>query len=82
MFAYGQTGSGKTFTISGLEKLVVEEMMAFDRTKESRKVFITIVELVGNAGYGKSIISIPPDSHVYRYHLYSRRHFKQTVTAD
>jgi kinesin family protein 2/24 len=27
LLAYGQTGSGKTFTVSGMEKLVVEKLM-------------------------------------------------------
>jgi kinesin family protein 2/24 len=27
LLAYGQTGSEKTFTITGLEKLVVEKLM-------------------------------------------------------
>lgn len=54
LFAYGQTGSGKTFTVSGLQKLVVEELMACVRATTSTKVSVTIVELAGNAGYGKT----------------------------
>ncbi|CAM1501497.1 Fc.00g034810.m01.CDS01 [Cosmosporella sp. VM-42] len=50
LFAYGQTGSGKTFTVSRLESLVAEELM--DGTLEGeRKVYITIIELAGNAAH-------------------------------
>lgn len=48
IFAYGQTGSGKTYSISGLEKLVAEALTsgALDGT---RHMYISIVELAGNA---------------------------------
>lgn len=54
LFAYGQTGSGKTFTISGLEKMVVQALMEADDSDKS-KIFITIVELAGNSAYGASL---------------------------
>ncbi|KAF7560208.1 hypothetical protein G7046_g3924 [Stylonectria norvegica] len=50
LFAYGQTGSGKTFTVSGLEALVAEELMS-GALEGTRKIFITIIELAGNAAH-------------------------------
>ena len=52
LFAYGQTGSGKTYTISRLEQLVAEEMMGGSLEGE-RNVYVTIIELAGNAGHGE-----------------------------
>ncbi|UNI15936.1 hypothetical protein JDV02_002420 [Purpureocillium takamizusanense] len=50
LFAYGQTGSGKTYSISGLEKLVAEALMGGSLGGE-RKVYLSIVELAGNASF-------------------------------
>ncbi|PNY25001.1 Kinesin-like protein [Tolypocladium capitatum] len=51
LFAYGQTGSGKTFTVSGLEKLVAQSLMDGSLEGE-RRIYITIIELVGNSSFG------------------------------
>lgn len=56
LFAYGQTGSGKTFTVSHLERLVAEELMGGGLEGE-RKVYVTIIELAGNAAHGTLRIS-------------------------
>ncbi|KAH6689709.1 P-loop containing nucleoside triphosphate hydrolase protein [Plectosphaerella plurivora] len=48
IFAYGQTGSGKTFTISGLEDLVAKALTS-DSLEGTREMYISIVELAGNA---------------------------------
>jgi kinesin family member 2/24 len=53
LFAYGQTGSGKTYTISQLEQLVTAQMMS-DERRGTRNIFITIIELAGNAAFGTS----------------------------
>lgn len=58
MFAYGQTGSGKTFTVSGLEQLVAGSLLDGDLEGE-RKIFVCIVELAGNAAFGK-MPTLPP----------------------
>lgn len=62
LFAYGQTGSGKTYTISRLEQLVINALMSSggddndnddDNRRSnltgSRKIYLTIIELAGNA---------------------------------
>jgi kinesin family protein 2/24 len=65
LFAYGQTGSGKTFTISRLQQLAVQSLM--DGSLEGqRQVYITIVDLAGNAAHdllnSRQPISILDDS--------------------
>lgn len=50
LFAYGQTGSGKTYTISHLERLVAEEMLS-GSLEGQRNVYVTIIELAGNAAH-------------------------------
>lgn len=50
LFAYGQTGSGKTFTISRMQQLIAETMMN-GRLEGQREVYITIIDLVGNAAF-------------------------------
>ncbi|KAF2649453.1 P-loop containing nucleoside triphosphate hydrolase protein [Lophiostoma macrostomum CBS 122681] len=50
LFAYGQTGSGKTFTVSRLEELVAETLMKGDLGGE-REIYMTIVDLAGNAAF-------------------------------
>lgn len=50
LFAYGQTGSGKTFTISRVEELVAETIMNGNLEGE-REVYLTIVDLAGNAAF-------------------------------
>ena len=50
LFAYGQTGSGKTFTVSRLEQLVAETLM--NRSlKGEREVYMTVIDLAGNAAF-------------------------------
>ncbi|KAH8168732.1 kinesin motor domain-containing protein [Sarocladium implicatum] len=48
LFAYGQTGSGKTYTVSQLQRLLAAELMSGE-LPGTRKIFITIIELAGNA---------------------------------
>ncbi|TVY27134.1 Kinesin-like protein [Lachnellula hyalina] len=50
LFAYGQTGSGKTFTVSRLEQLVTETLMN-GSLKGEREVYMTIIDLAGNAAF-------------------------------
>jgi kinesin family protein 2/24 len=50
LFAYGQTGSGKTFTVSRLEQLVAETLMD-GSLKGEREVYMTIIDLAGNAAF-------------------------------
>ena len=50
LFAYGQTGSGKTFTISRVEELVAETIMNGNLEGE-REVYMTIIDLAGNAAF-------------------------------
>jgi kinesin family protein 2/24 len=50
LFAYGQTGSGKTFTVSRLEELVAETLMNGNLGGE-REIFMTIIDLAGNAAF-------------------------------
>ncbi|KAF7554384.1 hypothetical protein G7Z17_g2937 [Cylindrodendrum hubeiense] len=52
LFAYGQTGSGKTYTVSHLERLVAEELFS-GRLGGKRDIYMTIVELFGNAALGE-----------------------------
>lgn len=52
LFAYGQTGSGKTYTISHLEKLVIQSLMD-GKLEGARNIYITIFELAGNTAHGK-----------------------------
>ncbi|KAH7024664.1 P-loop containing nucleoside triphosphate hydrolase protein [Microdochium trichocladiopsis] len=52
LFAYGQTGSGKTYTISRLEQLAIEALMASDGPDAPgphREISVTVIELAGNA---------------------------------
>ncbi|KAK7429402.1 hypothetical protein QQZ08_003994 [Neonectria magnoliae] len=53
LFAYGQTGSGKTHTVSHMERLVADEMLGGSLDGE-RNVYVTIIELAGNAAHGTS----------------------------
>lgn len=48
VFAYGQTGSGKTYTISRFESLVAETLMS-GTLDGTRNIFVSIIELAGNA---------------------------------
>ncbi|KPM39756.1 hypothetical protein AK830_g6811 [Neonectria ditissima] len=50
LFAYGQTGSGKTHTVTGIERLVADEMLG-GILDGQRSVYVTIVELAGNAAH-------------------------------
>ncbi|KAF4625678.1 hypothetical protein G7Y89_g12487 [Cudoniella acicularis] len=50
LLAYGRTGSGKTFTVTGLEKLVVEELMD-GKLAGVREVHVCIFEVTGNNLY-------------------------------
>lgn len=50
LFAYGQTGSGKTYTISHLEKMVMQSLMKRDLEGE-RDFYVCIFELAGNTAY-------------------------------
>lgn len=53
MFAYGQTASGKTLTVTGIEKLVAEDLMDGSLDGD-RKISISIIELAGQTAYGES----------------------------
>lgn len=48
LLAYGQTGSGKTYSVTGLERLLVEKVMG-DSEKD---VQICVFEVAGNNLYG------------------------------
>lgn len=65
LFAYGQTGSGKTFTVSRLEQLAIESLMD-GGLEGNRQVYITIIELAGNAAFdllnSRKPVSILEDS--------------------
>lgn len=65
LFAYGQTGSGKTYTVSRLEELAVESLIA-QTTAANREVYMTIIELAGQAAFdlldSRKPISILEDS--------------------
>ena len=50
LFAYGQTGSGKTFTVSRVEELVAETIMN-GKLEGEREVYMTIIDLAGNAAF-------------------------------
>jgi kinesin family protein 2/24 len=54
LLAYGQTGSGKTFTVSGMEKLVVEKLMD-GKVSGKWDVHMCIFEVAGNNLFGKLI---------------------------
>jgi len=54
LLAYGQTGSGKTFTVSGMEKLVVEKLMEW-KVSGKWDVHMCIFEVAGNNLFGKLI---------------------------
>lgn len=53
VFAYGQTGSGKTFTMSGIQKMVADDIFAILSNKEERcscdntTISIAIFEIYG-----------------------------------
>jgi kinesin family member 2/24 len=51
LLAYGQTGSGKTFTVSGMEKLVVEKLME-GKISGKWDVHMCIFEVAGSNMYG------------------------------
>lgn len=53
LLAYGQTGSGKTFTVTGLEKLIVERLMD-GKLSGKWDVHMCIFEVAGSNMYGKS----------------------------
>jgi kinesin family member 2/24 len=55
LLAYGQTGSGKTFTITGLEKLVVEKLMD-GKLSGKWDVHMCIFEVAGSNMYGMSVL--------------------------
>jgi kinesin family protein 2/24 len=59
LFAYGQTGSGKTYTISHLEKMVLQTLMD-SSLKGTRDIHVAIFELAGNTAHGE-----PPDSSIH-----------------
>lgn len=65
LFAYGQTGSGKTFTVSRLEQLVIESLMS-GTLQGPRKIYITVIELAGNAAFdllnARKSVSVLEDS--------------------
>ena len=48
VFAYGQTGSGKTYTVSGLERLIADDLFSA-ASSGTRNIFVSIVELAGNS---------------------------------
>ena len=48
VFTYGQTGSGKTYTVSGLERLIADDLFSVSPTG-ARNIFVSIVELAGNS---------------------------------
>ncbi|OAK94216.1 P-loop containing nucleoside triphosphate hydrolase protein [Phaeosphaeriaceae sp. SRC1lsM3a] len=50
LFAYGQTGSGKTYTVSRLEEFVAEALME-DNPAGEKEVYMTIIDLAGNAAF-------------------------------
>lgn len=50
LFAYGQTGSGKTYTVSRIEELVAGTLME-DNLGGVREVYMTIIDLAGNAAF-------------------------------
>jgi kinesin family member 2/24 len=52
LFAYGQTGSGKTYTVTGITKLVVDEMIEMAKI-ENREFYVCCFELLGKKAYGK-----------------------------
>lgn len=52
LLAYGQTGSGKTFTVSGMEKLVVDKLMEKNMSGK-RDIHMCIFEVAGSNMYGK-----------------------------
>ena len=51
LLAYGQTGSGKTFTVSGMEKLVVDKLME-ENMSGKRDIHMCIFEVAGSNMYG------------------------------
>ena len=51
LLAYGQTGSGKTFTVSGMEKLVVDRLMDGNMSGR-RDIHMCIFEVAGSNMYG------------------------------
>jgi len=53
LLAYGQTGSGKTFTITELERLVVDRLMNGEPASKW-DVYVCIFEVAGSNVYGKS----------------------------
>jgi kinesin family protein 2/24 len=52
LLAYGQTGSGKTFTVTGLEKLIVEKLMD-GKVSGKWEIHMCIFEVAGNNMYGQ-----------------------------
>lgn len=51
LLAYGQTGSGKTFTVTGLEKLLVEKLMKSELS-DGKEIHVCIFEVSGSILYG------------------------------
>jgi kinesin family protein 2/24 len=52
LLAYGQTGSGKTFTVTGLEKLIVEKLMD-GKLSGQWDIHMCIFEVAGSNMYGQ-----------------------------
>jgi kinesin family member 2/24 len=51
LFAYGQTGSGKTFTVTGITKLVIKDLISMTEVEE-REMHVCCFELLGKKAYG------------------------------
>jgi kinesin family protein 2/24 len=68
LLAYGQTGSGKTFTITGLEKLVVEKLMG-EKMSGKWDIYMCIFEVAGNNMYGQlyTLHCTGPSTHILNY---------------
>lgn len=52
LLAYGQTGSGKTYTVTGLEKLLVN-MLIEGQASWKKNVRVSIFEVAGSSIFGK-----------------------------
>jgi kinesin family protein 2/24 len=52
LLAYGQTGSGKTYTITGLESLLVDELIR-GQASGKKEVKLSIFEVAGSHLFGK-----------------------------
>jgi kinesin family protein 2/24 len=76
LLAYGQTGSGKTFTVTRLEKLVVEKLMD-GKLSGKWDIHMCIFEIAGSNMYGMSQIdrhsTTPASSQILTIDLLSDR---------